>query len=320
MSQVDVISVGIVIADCVARPVESLPPSGQLALIDSIGLYLGGSAANTAAAMSKLGLRCAVIGRVGQDGFGDFLEGAIQGTGCDTRFLRRDDGASSATVVHVDTAGERTFLHAVGANANLKAADVPLEHLATEGARALHVAGYYVLPGLEPDLPALLARASKLGLLTSLDTVWNAGGDWQRLHACLPHTDVFCPSLHEARLITGLERPADIVDALFDLGVRRAVALKLGPEGSLIGGADGTRLRVRAAEVQAVDGTGAGDAFIGGFLAALLAGEDLASAGRLGNAAGALCVGALGAVGGLGDMTTTRALADTLHVERLSGR
>ena len=169
MSTLDVISAGIVIADCVARPVERLPPSGQLALIDSIGLYLGGSAANTAATLSKLGLRCAVVGRVGQDGFGDFLEKAIQSAGCDTRFLRRAGAATSATVVHVDAEGERTFLHAVGANANLKAADVPLDSLAAEGARALHVAGYYVLPELEPELPALLDRASRLGLLTSLE-------------------------------------------------------------------------------------------------------------------------------------------------------
>ena len=315
MSTLDVISAGIVIADCVARPVESLPPSGQLALIDSIGLYLGGSAANTAATLSKLGLRCAVVGRVGQDGFGDFLENAIQSAGCDTRFLRRDGAATSATVVHVDAEGERTFLHAVGANANLKAADVPLDSLAAEGARALHVAGYYVLPELEPELPALLDRASRLGLLTSLDTVWNASGAWERLHACLPYTDVFCPSLHDARLMTGKQDPKEVMDRLFGLGVRRAVVLKMGPEGSLNGGVDGTRLHISAAPVQAVDGTGAGDAFIGGFLAALLRGEDLESAGRLGNAAGALCALALGAVGGLQDMAVTRALANTLRAQ-----
>ena len=317
MSQLAVISMGIVIADCVARPVDRSPAPGQLALVDEIGLFVGGSAVNSAAALSKLGVRCAVVGRIGRDGFGDFLAGAVDALGCDTRFLRRGPAATSATLVQVDASGERSFLHAVGANASLKAADVPLELLAAEGARALHVAGYYVLPGLEPELPDLFARARRLGLLTSLDNVWNAGGDWRRIHACLPHTDVYCPSLHEARHITKLESPAEIVDALFALGVRRAVALKLGPEGSLIGGADGSRWRIQAASVQAVDGTGAGDAFIGGFLAAVLRGESLDSAGRLGNAAGGLCVGAMGAISGLKDLATTRALADTLPVERL---
>lgn len=313
----DVISAGIVIADCVARPVERAPAPGELELVDEIGLFVGGSAANTGVALARLGLEVALVGRVGRDGFGDFLEAATRGAGCDTRFLRRDDAPTSATLVNVDRLGERSFLHAVGANAHLRAADVPLDALAAGGARALHVAGYFILPGLEPEVPELFAHASRLGLLTSLDSVWDPAGRWERLHACLPLTDLFCPSLHEARRLTGREDPREVVDALFGLGVRRAVALKMGPQGSLLGGADGARLRVPAAPVRAVDGTGAGDAFIGGFLAAWLRGEGLEEAGRLGNAAGALCVGELGAVAGLRDLATTRALAGTLRAEPL---
>lgn len=324
---VDVISAGIVIADCVACPVRRLPLPGQLALVDEISLFVGGSAANTAVALARLGLRAAVVGRVGADGFGDFLLGSLGAAGCDTRFLHRGVAPTSATLVNVDASGERSFLHAMGANAVLSASDLPLELLAREGARALHVAGYYVLPGLEPGLPDLLDRASRLGLLTSLDNVWNPSGDrsssgdtdhsgnWERIHACLPLSDLFCPSLHEARQITRREQPADVVDALLGLGVRRMVALKMGEHGALIGTPDGARLHLRGLSVPVIDGTGAGDAFIGGVLAGLLAGETPEGAGRLGNAAGALCVGAMGAAAGLRDLDTTRALAATVQVE-----
>lgn len=316
---VDVISMGIVIADCVACPVTRLPLPGQLELVDEIALFVGGSAANTAVALAKLGQKVGVVGRIGQDGFGKFLQGALTDAGCDTRFLRPDSAPTSATLVNVDAAGERSFLHSMGANANLTPADVPLERLAAEGARALHVAGYFVLPGLEPGLPGLLERASRLGLLTSIDNVWDASGCWERIHGCLPLTDVFCPSLQEARQITRREAPGEVLSALLDLGVRRVVALKMGQHGALIGSPDGTRLHLHGLNVRAVDGTGAGDAFIGGFLAGLLTGETLEGAGRLGNAAGALCVGATGAAAGLRDLDTTRALALTVQVGDLDG-
>ena len=311
------ISVGIVIADCVACPVSRLPLPGQLALVDEISLFVGGSAANTAVALARLGLRAAVVGRVGADGFGDFLLNSLGSESCDTRFLHRGAGRTSATLVNVDASGERSFLHSMGANAMLSTADVPLEQLASQGARALHVAGYYVLPGLEPGLPELLDRASRLELLTSLDNVWNPdqSGDWERIHACLPLSDLFCPSLQEARQITRREQPADVLDALLGLGVRRMVALKMGEHGALIGTPDGVRLHLLGLNVPVIDGTGAGDAFIGGVLAGLLAGETPEGAGRLGNAAGALCVGAMGAAAGLKNLESTRALAVTVRAE-----
>ncbi|WP_412030045.1 carbohydrate kinase family protein [Deinococcus yunweiensis] len=313
----DVISAGIVIADCVARPVTRSPQPGQLELVDEIGLHAGGSAVNTGAALARLGLEVALVGRVGHDGFGDYLDGAARALGLNTCFLSRSDAATSATLVHVDAGGERSFLHAVGANAALTAADVPLDALA--GARALHVAGYFVLPGLEPGVPDLFGRATALGLLTSLDTVWDATDRWERVQAALPVTDIFCPGLGEGQRITGREHPEDVLDALFALGVRRVAAVKMGERGALLGRPDGARVYVAAAPVHAVDGTGAGDAFIGGLLAGLLAGDDLARAGQLGAAAGALCVGAMGATAGLRDLPTTRALADTLSVTPQQG-
>ncbi len=231
----EIVCAGIIIADCVARPVERWPERGQLGLVKEISLQLGGSAANTGAQLVRLGHRVGVAGRVGQDSFGEFMVNELTRLGVDVQGVKRDaDHPSSATIVQVDADGERTFLHSLGADAAVCAGDFALEDWQARGAQVLHVAGFHILPGLEPQLPELFARASALGLTTSLDCVWDASGQWQAIRAALPHTDLFCPSLAEARGITGKDAPEQVADALFALGVRQAVALKMGKHGSYV--------------------------------------------------------------------------------------
>ena len=120
----------------------------------------------------------------------------------------------------------------------------------------------------------------------------------------LAQTDIFCPSIFEARAIAELPEsasPRDIALGLFRLGVRQVVALKMGAEGSFVMDRAGESHHVAAPKVEAMDGTGAGDAFIAGFIAARLRGLNLLESARIGNATGALCVGALGATAGVTD-------------------
>jgi len=317
----EVICAGIVIADCVARPVVKQALPGQLELVEHIGLYAGGSAFNTASDLVRLGLGVSLVGRVGEDGFGDFLMHAAKRAGCDTEFLSRDPHApSSATLVTVDPSGERAFLHSIGANAGLEPHHIPLEPLKARGARVLHLAGFFILPGLEGNrgepARALFQEATRLGLTTSLDCVWDATGRWGELIGpVLEFTDLFCPSISEARAIVGMPgddvfSPREVAEALFRLGVCQTVALKMGPEGSFVMARDGEYHFVPAPQVETLDGTGAGDAFIAGFLAAHLKGLSLLECAQIGNAVGALCVGALGATAGVTDWDDARTLAE----------
>jgi len=321
----EVACAGIVIADCVARPVLKHPLPGQLELVDRIGLYSGGSAANTGFDLVHLGVKVALVGRVGEDGFGDFLVHQAQRAGCDTTFLKRDPYApTSATLVTVEADGERAFLHSIGANGQLTPGDVPLEILKSRGAKVLHLAGFFILPGLEGQAgePArdLFAQATKLGFTTSLDCVWDATGRWGDLISpVLTHTDLFCPSIHEARAIVRMEdearfSPQAVAEGLFALGVRQTVALKMGPQGSFVMARDGEHHWVPAPRVETLDGTGAGDAFIAGFLAARLRGHSLLECARLGNATGALCVRAMGATAGVSSWEDARELTLELGV------
>ncbi|MDX2005658.1 MAG: carbohydrate kinase family protein [Meiothermus sp.] len=312
----EVVSVGIVVADVVARPVRGTAQKGGLELVDEVLLCSGGSAASTGYSLARFGVPTAVIGRVGNDGFGDFLVQEARRHGAESLLVRDAGAATSATQVLVDEEGERTFIHAVGANARLVPGDVPLEPLRERGARVLHLAGVFALPGLDnPDCePArqLFAGAKSLGFVTSLDNVWDATGQWSRIHNLLPHTDIFCPSIHDARHITGEHEPEAVAGRLFDLGVSQVVALKMGPEGSFVMGRDGERHRVGVLSVPSVDGTGSGDAFIAGFLAARLRGKGLLECARYGNAAGAMCVRAMGAMTGMTDWAELEEMAGRL--------
>jgi sugar/nucleoside kinase (ribokinase family) len=263
------------------------------------------------------------VGRVGKDGFGDFMVSEARRHGADSSLLVRDESAdTSASLVIVDGDGERSFIHALGANAKLTPNDVPLEHLKSRGARVLHIAGIFALPGMEgvDGAPTrdLLARASSMGFVSSLDSVWDASGRWSTIIGpMLEQTDIFCPSILEAQAIVGASEnanPREIALKLFSMGVRKIVALKMGAEGSFVMAREGETHRLGILSVPAVDGTGSGDAFIAGLLTGFLEGKSLLECAKLGTAAGAMCVRALGAMPGITDRAELEHMALSVPV------
>jgi sugar/nucleoside kinase (ribokinase family) len=303
----DVVCLGILVADAIARPVDEVPPRGALELVDEISLHGGGCALNTASALVRLGLDARVVGKVGADPFGDFILQLLDERGVDRRGVLQDSAVStSATVVLVDSAGERTFLHLPGANGRLRREE--LDEDALFSGRALHVAGALVMPELDGSPTAgVLEEAKARGLTTSLDTVWDATGRWERLLPSLPHLDLFVPSLAEGSAISREPEPESVAAWLRERGVG-TVALKLGAEGCFVASEEFEGF-VAAPTVEAIDGTGAGDAFAAGLLYGNLAGWPLERAAALANAAGALAATAVGAVEGVRGLEETLALA-----------
>ena len=291
----------------IGRPVDALPPRGSLGLLEEIGLRGGGCALNTASALARLGLRAGVAGKVGADPFGDFLLGLLDERGVDRAGVVRDPvAATSASIVLVGGDGERTFLHAMGADGSLRAEELDPERL--YAGRCLHVGGALVLEELDGDpLAAILAEARRRGLVTSLDTTWDPSGRWHRVEPLLRHVDLACPSLAEAQAIAGEDDPARVAAWFRARGVG-TVALTAGPDGCYAD-APGFAGWVPAPRVVAVDGTGAGDAFAAGLLHATLAGRPVEEALGFACAAGALATRTVGAYEGVGDLEETAALA-----------
>ena len=302
----DVVCLGILVADVIARPVDRLPAPGTLGLVESITLRGGGCALNTSSALVKLGLDASAVGKVGADAFGDFVVSLLAERDVEAGGVLRDRAVpTSASVALVDSAGERTFLHLKGANAAVTAGELGRTPFA---GRALHIAGALVLDALDGEpTAALLAEARRRGIHTSLDTVFDGSGRWERVLPALPHCDLVTPGLAEALAITGEREAATAAARLRQLGAA-TVAITLGPDGCLVAGA-GFEGRVPGYEVETVDGTGAGDAFAAGFLYGRLGGWPLERCARFANAAGALATTAVGAFEGVAGLPATLALA-----------
>lgn len=289
----ELVSVGVVCADVMVRPVDQVPQRGTLGLVPKLEMHLGGLAAVTASAFCQLGGKAAFLGRVGKDGFGDYLLSALRNNGVDVSGVKCVDTThSSATVVLIDGAGERTFLHHVGANAETCEEDMDFDMIGR--ARVFHWGGPAIMPRLDgAPMGRVFERAQAKGVATSMDTCYDGKGVWLPLiEASLPHLDIIFSSYEEACHYTGCDTPETIADFYLSRGVKIAV-VKLGSDGIYVKqGAES--YRVAAHRVEVVDTTGAGDASCGGFLYGWLRGWGLERCARIANAVGGLTVQHMG--------------------------
>jgi len=294
----DILCLGILVADIIGQRVKRWPEKGKLELIDRVELHSGGCAANTAIDLAKPGLKVGLAGKLGNDPLGDFLLKTYRKYDLDIRGVRRANKmGTSATLVMVDSNGERSFLHAPGANKEFSLKDIDRSLLTN--CKILHIAGSFLLPKLDGQpIARIFQEAKKRKIITSLDTVWDAQGRWLKLIApVFPYLDFFLPNLEEAKMITGQRNPEKIANKLLGLGVK-TVALKMGKKGCYV--ANRKCIVTRPAyQIKPVDTTGAGDAFAAGFLFGVIKGWPLARIVSFANAVGAMACLALGATDGV---------------------
>ena len=306
----DVCCLGILVADAFGSPIDDLPPKGRLKLFDHMELHIGGCAANSAIAMARLGLTTGSMGKVGNDAFGTFVIATLEDAGVNASGVVVDDEASTSfTFVAVGSDGQRRFFHTMGANATLAEADVDMAIV--EQARILHVAGTMVMPTFDGEQTAhVLEKARAAGVTTCMDTVFNDRiADYMpAVGPCLPHLDMFLPSIEEAERVAGTSDPKAIVRRLHEGGCG-IVVVKLGERGSYVFGR-GEEAYVPAYRVKAIDTSGAGDCWVAGFLTGQLRGWTLVESARFGNAVAAHCVQAVGCTSGVCDFEATRAFQE----------
>ncbi len=288
---------GNIVYDIVVRPVEEIRWDATT-WVDSIEPHVGGNGANTSITLAKLKVPVRLLGAVGPDDFGRFTMDALRDAGCDTSRITKASLPTATSVVLVNQAGVRSFQHRPGASREVFLAPIPFHADLVGKHKHYHLANIFGLPGLRPHGGETLRRARSVGLSTSLDTGWDAKGEWLTvLGPCLPHLDLLFVNESEARILSGQPVPADAAAFFQDHGVE-TVVVKLGSKGcAVFSGA--THHEIPAFKVSVLDTTGAGDCFAGGFLAGLHAGLDWIDAARWGNAAGALSASQLGSTTGL---------------------
>jgi ribokinase len=247
----------------------------------------GGKGANQAVAAARLGAAVTMIGKVGQDAFGDALRANLANAGVNVEHVTRSPEATGVALITVSAAGENTIVLAPGANGTVTPEDVQTCADIIGQADAL-------LLQLEVPLPAVLV-AAEMAARRGVPVILNPAPAQPLPPDLLRHITYLIPNEHEAALLAG--GPADDAEALARrvqaLGPR-AVVVTLGAAGALVLDGD-MAAHVPSFPVTVVDSTAAGDAFVAAFAVALSEGQAPAAAATWGCAAGALACTVLGA-------------------------
>jgi ribokinase len=291
----DIVALGDVNVDIVAR-FPNYPAKGENVVALSSEFHCGGSAANTAVALARMGFPVSLIARIGCDPWGSISVQTLDEAGVTLSNLQQDASAlTGLTYIVVTPDGERTMLGDRGANILTDPREIKEDEIGS--ARLFYLSGYALLAEPQRSAALLALRSARRhGLTLALDpgTIVSEAA-LAEIRSLLPGTGILLPNLEEARGLTGLVEPEKCLEAFLDLGVE-AIALKLGRDGCLIGTGD-VRGWVPGFPVAAQDSTGAGDNFAAGLLAAHMQGLSWRGAALVGNALGAIATTRAGGAG-----------------------
>jgi sugar/nucleoside kinase (ribokinase family) len=293
----------VVIGDANVDMEIALPSGGQTETHGNPAprLFGGGSAANTAAALARLGVDCSFVGTVGDDSYGRYAVASLVEAGVDTSSIETTRNTPTVMVVVIVPPGGERLIYVWppngGAHAELSVASA---ESSTVGAEWLHVSALClrVSPAREAILAAMrAARASKIPVSFDLNLRlenwgWDDGFRAVVEEAVTLSDVVMGAAMDEVVPLTGLEDPISAARAL--AGDDRLVIARLGADGAVACSGERTVTHPGFA-VDVADTVGAGDAFNAGFIATRHQGAGVAEAMAWGNAVAALTVARSGA-------------------------
>jgi ribokinase len=279
--------VGSINMDLVAAT-ERIPLAGETVSGASFHTFPGGKGANQAFAAARLGACVSMIGKVGNDAFGSELKATLESAGVDTNAVGVSQTSSGLAQITTAANGENAIVVVGGANSRLSPRDLD-NHL-----DMIRKAGI-VLTQLEIPFETVehladIARQENVALVLDpaparpLPAALFEGLDW-----ITPNETETCSLLEYRTQQLPEEAFEEAANSLLRCGAKN-VLLKLGKRGCYLALADGRRALVPAFTVQAVDTTGAGDAFNGAFATALLQGRDPISSASWASAVAAISV------------------------------
>ena len=290
----DVFVIGSINQDFVLN-VERRPEPGETVTDAQLSKGNGGKGANQAAAAALLGAQVAFLGRVGDDGFGEPLVEALAEKGVDTSLIEASPGSSTGTaVITVTPDGENDITVAPGANRSLTTEDVD--------AAAKAIGGSRVLVAQMEVSPEVVQRAVEVAVRHGVRAVVNLAPPFGVPRELLEQLDPLVVNEHEAAFLLG-ERVEGVDGAISAAGEiltlgPRSVVVTVGKDGAVFSDGDSTK-HLPAPDVDVVDTTGAGDAFVGALAASLARGDSLESAVAYAVRAGAAAATRGGAQGAL---------------------
>ena len=253
----------------------------------------GGSAANTVVGLARLQLRTGFIGKVAADREGNFLLDDFKREGVDVKGITVSETGRSGTVMgYIDPKGHRALYVDPAVNDQIDFKDIDLDY--GSGAKFLHLSSFV---GERP----FKAQKQLLKQLTEVKASFDPGAIYaskgaEALKPIIQRSYAMFPNEIEVKLLTGQDY-REGARTLTELGAE-VVAVKRGKRGCYV--TDGKeRHHIEPYKAEAVDTTGAGDAFCAGFIYGLIKKKDLYECGRLGNFVASRCITKMGARTGL---------------------
>jgi ribokinase len=283
--------VGSINQDFVLK-VERRPEPGETVTGAELSLFPGGKGANQAIAAARLGADVAMLGRVGEDAFGADLVNNLRNNGVDTsRIETVSEAPTGSAFITVTPDGENAIVVSPGANRSFGPEEV---ETTSEDLSKTRVLVTQLEVGVEAVETAARIVAGNGGRF-----LLNLAPPREVSDALLRLCDPLVVNQHEATLLLGYEArdPEESARGLLDLGSTSTV-VTLGHAGALLAAGDSSH-HFPAPEVEGVDTTGAGDAFVGALAAKLAASASLEEAVPYAVMAGAVAVTSEGAQGSL---------------------
>lgn len=273
--------------------VDKIPGKDEEGFVRDLQMSPGGSAANTIVGLSRLGIKSAYIGKVGDDSEGQVLLEDLRKEGVETKAVIRAKGRSGTAMVFVDDSGNRAILVDPGVNDTIKYEEIDIGFV--KKFELIHLTSFICKNGLE-SLNSQKKIVEEFELVSFDPGMPYAERGLRDMLPIMKRTTIFLPNRFEIEKMLGMDfRSA--AEKCLELGVE-IVVVKLGAEGCWIKTAE-KEITVRPFIVDVVDTTGAGDAFNAGFLYGYLKGRDLEYCGKIGNYVASLCIQHVGARTGL---------------------
>lgn len=289
---------GAVVVDILMKPIDHYPSPNGLIEAEHVLWRTGGCALNVSLILSKLGRPVSLYGAIAKDPMGQWLEDSCNRQGLAVTFQLIENTATSMTIACISTSGDRSFIHHPGANALFRPTASAVASIAS--ADYLYVGGVYGLRHLDSQLDQLLSDIKHRNprIVIFLDTIFCEDVcDSRLIDAALPYVDFFLPNIVEARSLSGKTDLSDIGAYFISRGVKQLI-VTMGERGIYLYRNHVGRY-LPAFDVPVVDTTGAGDSFSAALIAAIETGLPFYRSLQLASAAGALCVGAMGATAGV---------------------
>jgi sugar/nucleoside kinase (ribokinase family) len=269
----DVLTIGEMVVDFI-----SVEKTDTLSNASTFGRHLGGSPANIAVYVSKLGGASAVIAKTGIGAFGQFLKSELQRHGVTTDYLLMDHRTHTTVIFVSSTAATPDFEEFRSGDYLLSPEEISEEAIARTS--VVHASTFAL--SREPCRSAVIGafrKAREMDKIVSLDPnysrrVWPDHKEAKRvIREAYRYVDVTKPSADDARRIFGPDyKPEQYIEMFHDFGAE-TVVFTMGEEGNLISENGTITAFVPTRPVEVVDVTGAGDAFWAGFLIATLDGN-----------------------------------------------